>query len=403
MALEEASSVLTPQIVPNPSGPSLFHSDFDNFDQYVNDLSGSGSVHTAHGIMIQNVQQNQVVSDPFIPSVPKTGKRSLLTTEPDSLPPCYIKLRNSPQMTIKQLSIPGSEGALSKSEVINLCWCIFRMMNSTTSQCVPGWDGFISETGVRSPNLTIMDYYPDINHPITENSTVQECLRISKQCSDEVSKRYTITTFDLGVCMKAYPILWKNPDTYKGHIVMIGSFHTVCAHLKMVGKKMDGSGFSEILLESGLMSSGSLQGVISGKNYSRAMFCHKAMAEGLERMLLRKFQELKGEGGLLQQNLPDESLSKVVNLFATRNKDNFDEVLGDAEFHKYMDEYIEFRVQVRKGILGKTAAFWLSYIDNIWLVLSFLNSVKTNNLFPYGACLSMMADLFFSFDGQNYA
>ena len=47
--------------------------------------------------------------------------------------------------------------------------------------------------------------------------------------------------------MKAYLILWKNPDTYKDHVVMIGSFHTVCAYLIMVGKKMDGSGFSEIL------------------------------------------------------------------------------------------------------------------------------------------------------------
>ena len=61
-ALEEASSVLTPHIVRNPAGPSLFHSDFDNFDQYVNDLAGSGSVHTAHGIMLQNVRKDEVVS-----------------------------------------------------------------------------------------------------------------------------------------------------------------------------------------------------------------------------------------------------------------------------------------------------------------------------------------------------
>ena len=52
-ALDDASSLLTPQLVRNPSALSLFHSDFDNFDQLVSDLSGSGSVHTAHGIMIQ--------------------------------------------------------------------------------------------------------------------------------------------------------------------------------------------------------------------------------------------------------------------------------------------------------------------------------------------------------------
>lgn len=400
-ALEQASSVLTPQIVRNPSGPSLFHSDFDNFDHYVNDLSGSGSVHTAHGIMMQNVLQDDVVQEPFIPSLPKTGRRSLVTVEAESLAPCYINQRNSPQMTIKHLSVPGSEGSLAKSEVVNISWCIFRMLSSVNRQCVPGWGGFISETGVRPTNLTTIDYYPVINHPITDNSTVQECLRMSKQCSDEVGQRYTITTFDLGVCMKAYPILWKSPNTYKDHIVMIGSFHTVCAYLKMVGKKMEGSGFSEILLESGLMSSGSLKGVISGKNYSRAMNCHKALAEGLERMLLVKFEALKG--GSLQQNLSEESMSKVTSLLTNRNKEGFDQVLDDPEFQKYMADYVEFRLQVREGTLGKTAVFWLAYVDHIWLVLSFLMSVKTNNFLLYGACLSMMADLFYSFDGQNYA
>ena len=52
VALEEASTLLTPQIIKNPTGPSIFHSDFDNFDQFVNDLSGSGSIHTTHGIML---------------------------------------------------------------------------------------------------------------------------------------------------------------------------------------------------------------------------------------------------------------------------------------------------------------------------------------------------------------
>ena len=54
-ALAEAHTILTPQIIRNPHCQSLFHSDFDNFDQFVNDLSGAGSIHTCHGIMLQNI------------------------------------------------------------------------------------------------------------------------------------------------------------------------------------------------------------------------------------------------------------------------------------------------------------------------------------------------------------
>ena len=34
---------------------------------------------------------------------------------------------------------------------------------------------------------------------------------------------------------------------------------------------MAGSGFSDIWIESGLMTSGSMEGVVSGKSYARAM------------------------------------------------------------------------------------------------------------------------------------
>jgi len=54
---------------------------------------------------------------------------------------------------------PGSEGTLAKSEVVNISWCIIRMLSSATSQCVPRWSGFISETGVKHTSLTTIDYY----------------------------------------------------------------------------------------------------------------------------------------------------------------------------------------------------------------------------------------------------
>ena len=75
-AAEEACSVLSDQIVRDPTTPAVFHSDFDNFDQLINDLTGMGSVHTAHGIMMQEVDKDDG-SQPETPSVPRTGQHSL--------------------------------------------------------------------------------------------------------------------------------------------------------------------------------------------------------------------------------------------------------------------------------------------------------------------------------------
>ena len=61
--------------------------------------------------------------------------------------------------------------------------------------------------------------------------------------------------------MKAYPIIWKSPDFYSEHIALKRSFHLCCAYLKMICKKMKGSGFTDVLIESGLMSVGSMKGI----------------------------------------------------------------------------------------------------------------------------------------------
>ena len=79
-SLDESSHLLTDKIVRNPSCRSVFHSDFDNFDQYTNELTGAGSVHRAHGIMMQEllVEDGESHGDETvtIKQQEKTGERS---------------------------------------------------------------------------------------------------------------------------------------------------------------------------------------------------------------------------------------------------------------------------------------------------------------------------------------
>ena len=170
----------------------------------------------------------------------------------------------------------------------------------------------------------------------------------------------------------------------------------------MIGKKMKGSGFTDILIESGLMSVGSMKGVVSGKNYSRSINCHKVMAEAIERMLLLKY--IDDTGSELLPNNSQLELRRTVNHFVTnRDKESLKIVINEPTFVECLEKYSVFRTGVSEGSLGKTTQFWLSYADHVWLVLSLNVAVKTNDYFLYGSCLFQMADLFFSFDGQNYA
>ena len=78
--IPQSSTLLSPLIIRNPSCQSLFHSDFDNFDKFVNELTGSGSVHTAHGVMLQELlplpRENTGGCQSDLTSIEKTGERS---------------------------------------------------------------------------------------------------------------------------------------------------------------------------------------------------------------------------------------------------------------------------------------------------------------------------------------
>ena len=126
-------------------------------------------------------------------------------------------------------------------------------------------------------------------------------MKYAEEAGEEVGEDYHFVTYDLGVCMKAYPLIWNHPKKYKKHVVLIGTFHIICAYMKMLGKKMKGSGFEDILIESGLMTSGSMVSVLSGKGYSRALNCHKSLVEALERLLMAKFFQLNDMEGRVAQ------------------------------------------------------------------------------------------------------
>ena len=70
---------------------------------------------------------------------------------------------------------------------------------------------------------------------------------------------------------------------------------------------MKGSGLSEIVSEAGVCASGSLDKVMSGKHFKRALRIHKVMLEALEILLLEKFEQ-----SLLQTEILSQGASELL-------------------------------------------------------------------------------------------
>ena len=93
--LKKRSSLITNEIVKNPTSPALFHSDFDNFEQYINNVKGPGTIHTAHGIMLQEVENTS--SPPILKDmspVDVTKEMSIHLSINNDLPECFLSPEN---------------------------------------------------------------------------------------------------------------------------------------------------------------------------------------------------------------------------------------------------------------------------------------------------------------------
>ena len=71
----------------------------------------------------------------------------------------------------------------------------------------------------------------------------------------------------------------------------MGSFHTVCTFLAVIGQRFEHAGFHDILVEPGLAGTGTVGTVLRGKHYNLAIRCHKIILEALFSLLWKSFEE----------------------------------------------------------------------------------------------------------------
>ena len=173
-------------------------------------------------------------------------------------------------------------------------------------------------------------------------------------------------------------------------VIHIGDFHYIKENFKVIGKLIRSSGFEDIIYQSGVCTSGSLEGMLGGSHYNRAWCVHQPMLEALERLLYERFiQEEKPHISSEMKELSVEISGSSSGLIDT--------------FALHANEYDNFKSMVRKGSLGKTAVFCLFYMDTMYLQHQAHISVQENNFYDRLRTLKRFIPYYFYFNFQNYA
>ena len=387
---ELSDTVLPPNI--STEHNVVTHLCFDNFDLLEETTSGAGTTHSTHGIVIQELTHG---AEPLYCAVEveKSGKRKFVYS--------------TPPMT--DVHIPGNVEPPAISESLTECessvntvlkhgavlWSICHALYNTASS-VPDWTGWLSVTAFEKPaQMSNIGYMKPIMHPITQHSTVQQCLHMATDVSRRVQQNHTFVTFDLAAAKLALSIVWHKPQQYCDVTVHLGAFHTLCSFMGALGKMMMGSGFEEVVIQSGICASGSLDQVMSGKHFNRALRIHQQMLAAVERLLLNVF---------VDRHHVDTSLFPELSDLAEHPEACKVSIASDsAAVQRLLIEHAGFLEEVRKGDLGKTAQFWVQYRDCVWTMLTFVQAFKTNDVQLYIKSLRQLCPLLFAADRLNYA
>lgn len=218
---------------------------------------------------------------------PRSKRRSISNVSEDVLP-YHSGCRQSPRpVNIDVNTLIRRNPQERKSPTIkDFAWMLCRRPCQDTfwetdedqQQTVPAWTGFnMTLQEGTAPRECSIGYCPVIEASPTELPTVYTLLQKSLKMADQLQQEDVIVVFDQAIYAKVLEIVWQNQEQFQRLVVRLGSFHVICAYLAAIGKRFGNAGLADIIIENGIVGSGSVSGVLEGKHYNRAVRTHKVI------------------------------------------------------------------------------------------------------------------------------
>lgn len=257
---------------------------------------------------------------------------------PKTLEPCIVQKHAEPKINATITAV-SNNAALSSAINSDILWMLCRF-KFNDAYSVPGWAGWVSVLSEQKSQQrqSVIGYMTPLSESISEYSTLREVLTISQQATEKLNQKFTLVTFDMAAAIKAYNVIWQS-NNFQNVVVNIGAFHTICSYLGCLGKIMAGSGYEDILVASEICASGSINKVMSGKHYNRAISIHKTMMESLERLLFTVYADNHPE------NLPDKvGWERFKCLAENPNNSNLKLVNNNESCKTFLSQYEKFKL-----------------------------------------------------------
>ena len=347
-----------------------------------------GSIHTCtHGVAFTEESSETIERNTDSIQVPRSKNRQSLDAKETELPNMNIVPHKLP---------PSLESKDTKydnmyASTLPLIWRMQRLVNRSHQTVSHRFSGWVLKTFGEKQSKTHLTFLPVIRKPITQYCSVLECIYQSIKYSEQCNMTYTHVTTDEGADEKFYHVIWNNPVEFKNVILHLGDFHGMQSLFGIIGKLVSNSGFEDVLYQADLCTSGCINGVLAGKHYNRSWAVHECLSEAIRRLFHEK-------------ELASLSLSQELEelIQSAKDKKSCKELIDNPKFLSYIEKYSEIQKQYLSGEKGKTAQFWMQYLDLVELLHLFHYSINLNDFALRLSCWKKLITLCFPTNKRNY-
>lgn len=198
-----------------------------------------------------------------------------------------------PDFTLKPKALEVNEPVnLQEVKRLDRIWMLSHAFGIPT----PMWVGFnVKITSDRTLKQKVF-YLAPINESPTQNAVVLETMRQAVEASEECGQRYAECHYDLAITSKAFKIqntLIRNydDDNISRLFIHVAPFHVEMSVFKAIGKYIENCGITQIMVDAGLLASGSMSSFLTGKLFNRCKRLHPLIALTTEIMHFEHFLE----------------------------------------------------------------------------------------------------------------
>ncbi|KAK3750817.1 hypothetical protein QZH41_000085, partial [Actinostola sp. cb2023] len=230
----------------------------------------------------------------------------------------------------------------------------------------------------------------------------QDFIYGSVKIKDTLLLKSIVVVFDQALYSKAVEIIWKKEEQFKDIVPRMGVFHTICTLLAVIGKRFQDAGLRDLCVEARVIAEGSVNGVLDGHRYNRAVRFHKLMYEALMRVAWKGFISWLQKFHSDKINIVQDAIDDLEGLCQNVCHEEYEKAM-QSPLYFCITELFSVYLDYLRCDNGNLSGFWMTYVDMVEIMLNLIRASREGNWTLHLSAVRAMIPWCFAYNNLNYA